>query len=258
MFARSPGYPLVSRRSALAGTALALLAACADHGARPSGPTRKPWEPVLGLVEGRPVLLLLELEVLELGSAVLPTPRAAWTRAAEAEVTSALQQLAAAHRIGIVPFDRDRASEEERARAARLRAALLAPLRPKPGWGVVPGTTLPLIVVEDEDYRPEIGALPLSLGQPPGIDYALYVLVRETRATAGLRAGNFERAERAAPGSELVTFHGGAFAYAALVDLPRAQVIDAVTRVDREGGTSLADPAGAAALLRALFRERGT
>lgn len=256
MIASPVGPATASRRRALVLAALALLAACAGPREIRGVGTRLARQPLLRPAEGRPVVLLLDLEVLELGSAVLPTPRAAWTRAAEAEVMGALQQLADAHRIGLVPFDRERASEEAQRLAARLRAALLVPLRPGPGSTMFPRTTLPEYGESRELRVPEVGAVSRPLGQLSGVDHALYVLLRESRGTPGLAESQRQRAELArAATAHLVAFHPGVFGYAVLVELPTGVALMERTVMSVRGGPSLADSAGTEAVLRALFQE---
>ncbi|MCS6779154.1 MAG: hypothetical protein NZ555_05590 [Geminicoccaceae bacterium] len=244
-----------SRRALLAAVALAALGACGAPRETISSSGRS-WQRLLGPVEGLPVVFLLDLEVLELGAAALPTPRAAWTRAAEAEVEAAVQRLAAKHRIALSRFAPDRASEELLSRVARFRAALLAPVRPSPGWGPAAGTSFPAVDT-GTPQRPEVGAVSRSLGESLGVDHVLYLLLRETRGTAALAASNLQRLERAqaAQTIPLTTFRPGIFGYAVLVELPTARVIDLQTMMIGPSGPSLSGPADTKSLLEALFRE---
>lgn len=257
MIASPVGPATASCRRALVLAALALLAACA--GRDPSVLRLAPHDragPMLALASGRSVTAAVDVEVFELGPALLPVPRAAWTEEARARVTPSLDALAKSRGVVLVQPPEPPDPRRERAIATLRDLVLTVTLRPL-RYGFERASEEPGQVARIEP-APLSPSIVRALAEPIGTDFALFVFLRESRATETLRATNRRRLELGAPaGLSTSLFFGVATGYAVLVDLPRGRIVDARGFVAGDPSPSLADAAGTGAILRAVLDEPG-
>lgn len=234
-----------------------LLAACVGREA--SELTSMPREhagPLLALASGRTLAPVVDVEVFELGSALLPVPRALWTQKARAQVEPALSAIAMNRGVTLVGFPPPPDARRERALDALRDLVLTATLRPL-RFGFERAA-------EERSGGPKIEATPLSAGaitalaEPIGADFVLFLFLRESRATETLRATNRRRAGyAAAAGLSTTHFFGVATAIAILVDLKEGKIVGMRGFVAGDPSPSLMDAAGAHTVVRAVLDQPG-
>lgn len=233
-----------------------LLAACA--GAVPSslrvGGAGEAPRPLLELAADRPVVALVDVEVFELGAALLPAPRAAWTREAKERVEAALDGLARRRRGVLLRPPPEGDGAVERAGVGLGEAVLAATAEPLRSGFVSTGSpsaaaARPLPSVR-EASRP--------LAAATGAEFALLLFFRESRGTETLRAANRWRVSVNVPtGATSWIFFGATSGYSVLVELATGRIVAGNGFVAAEPGPSLLDPGGAEAVLGILLGERG-
>ncbi len=232
-----------------------LLAAC-GLGSVPAelrlGGAQATTGPLLPLVADRPVVALVDVEVFELGAALLPAPRAPWTAVARERVEAALDTRAREHRAVLLRPSGDGALE--RAAAGLREAVLVASRGPLRGSFVSTASTY----AEPPRALPSLREASRPLASATGAEFALVLFVRESRGTETLRkTNNWRLSIGAAAGLNTQVFFGATSGYAVLVELATGRIVAGKGFVAAEPGPSLLDPGGAEAALGVLLGERG-
>lgn len=199
------------------------------------------------------MLVLLDLEVFELGPALLPAPRAEWTRVARAGVEPALRGLAEGRRIALLSPPEPADSEAAEAVAALQGALFLRAGAISRGEGVpVQGSFLGPRGLA----LPGVGEAGAAVARTTGAGHALLLVLRESRSTEALRLWNRWRASLGAPlGLRTRLFFGSASGVAVLAELGTGRILAAHVLVGGDPGPSLLDPDGVARVLKAVLGE---
>lgn len=165
-------------RLLLLAAAVAILAACA-----PMATQRQATQ--LGREAGRdPVIVVMpfDVELSELTAGGLEEPRAEWTTAALEHMRAALEQEAKRYKVKLVDYQPDRGTPEDQSTSLELQK-----LHRAVGGSVLvhhylPGLQLPS---KGEKFDWSLGPAVATIARNHSADYALFLFVRDSYASAG-------------------------------------------------------------------------
>lgn len=168
----------ITRRAALVLTAITLLVlggcAAQAHEQKAEFPR--------GERAPRIVLMPLDVELAELTTGGLPQPKAEWTEAAHGHLQAALARELAARNLELVPFAPEKGTPEE-----QEEAVALTKLHRAVGQSILlhhyqPGYELPS---KQGKFDWSLGPSAATLARSQEADYALFVFMRDSYASAG-------------------------------------------------------------------------
>ena len=227
-------------RALVASAALAVLAGCATPVHRQAQELRR--EP------GKPptiIVMPLDVELSQLTAGGMEEPHAEWTEAAHKHMRAALEEVANSHRVKLVEFHPERGAPADRETSLEL-----VRLHRAVGGAVLlhqylPGFALPS---KDGKFDWSLGPSVAAISRAHEADYALFLFVRDSYATAGRVAVIVVGALLGAgvPGGTQVGF-------ASVVDLKTGDIVW-FNRLLRPQG-DLRTPEAAAETVRALVSD---
>jgi hypothetical protein len=157
---------------------LALMAGCATPAVQRQAPQLKRDAGATPTI----VLMPLDVELSALTAGGLEQPNAEWTEAAHAHMQAALEERAKAHQVRLVNFESETGADEDRdaglALVALHRAVGMAALI----HHYMPGNALPS---KAGKFDWSLGPSAAAIARSHEADYALFLFVRDSYATAG-------------------------------------------------------------------------
>ncbi len=188
------------------------------------------------------VVMPLDVELAQLTAGGLQEPHAEWTEAALKHMRAALEREAASYRVRLVEFQPERGAPADRDTSLEL-----VRLHRAVGGAVLIHQYIPVLALPSKDGKFDwaLGPAVASIARTHEADYALFVFVRDSYATAG-------RVAVMVVGALLgVGVQGGTqVGFASLVDLKTGEIVW-FNRLLRPQG-DLRTPEHAAETVRAL------
>ena len=155
---------------------LAMLAGCASDTTRQVPQLRRE-------VGTNPniVVMPLDVELAEMTAGGMREPNAEWTDAAHANIRTALEQRARAHNVRLVQFNPDGGTAEEQKVSTEMVA-----LHRAVGMAALTNYFLgPKLPNKDGKFDWSLGPQAAAIARAQGADYALFLFVRDSYASAG-------------------------------------------------------------------------
>jgi hypothetical protein len=220
---------------------LAAFAGCAT-------PPQRQAEQLRRSADRPPVIILMpiDVELSQLTAGGLEEPQAEWTQAAQKHMRAALEDEARIRSVKLVDFSYERGTGEDRETAADL-----VKLHRAVGGSVMlhgEGGFLPLPTKQGRKFDWSLGPAASVVGKTHEADYAMFIFVRDSYATAGRQAAIVVAALLGVglPGGTQVGF-------ASVVDLKTGDIVW-FNRLIRAQG-DLRTPEHAAETMRALVHD---
>ena len=222
---------------AAACAALAVLAGCATPVHRQTQELRRDAGKTPTIV-----VMPLDVELSQLTAGGMQEPHAEWTEAAHKHMRTALEELAKSHQVKLVEFQAERGAPADRETALEL-----VRLHRAVGGAVLLHQYVPQFALPSKDGKFDwsLGPAVAAISRAHEADYALFVFVRDSYATAGRVAVIVIAALLGAgvPG-------GAQIGFASVVDLKTGEIVW-FNRLARPQG-DLRTPEAAGETVRAL------
>jgi hypothetical protein len=190
------------------------------------------------LQASRILLMPLDIELSEMTAGGLLEPRADWTAAAKKDLTAAIEQSEAAQGVQVVEFDESHATAERLQtldEVVKLNRAVSTTIALQQGDDALP--------TKRGKMEWTLGSAMQGLRAETGADYAMFVYVRDSYASAGRAAVMvlaFATIGAAIPG-------GAQFGHVSLVDLATGDVVWFADLASRTGDLRTPEAARASA-----------